>query len=429
MILIIILIISAIIAIITFLILEYETSSESGSGKSLCSKQSDCSSGYICGNDGVCRGGIGIPCMDNSDCGFGLGCLGDNNGRVCGIEEIIPVGQPTTIQNIIQPGTAVVPETVVQNQEDQDENLNKKICLDDDTTPSLPLRILEDVVEQEIPLKEFSFNFRASRPCNSVENIEPCTQGTSILTKKEIKCEVPKPTGKPSNSKFMQCPIEVFSGNTEDNSPATGDSGTLSVVSGYSSSSLSDVGAPIPGVIDVCSFANSILLLHEDGSITKNNNPRVHCNIKIQHMEVFAGYLYGLGSGMLYRLVTETMKDKRWYWEPCSWSPVGLSHMSSTLDTKNLWLQNKNKGYLYDQGYNLVETIKFTGKRIYGADPKHYIDISNHSAIVYPGKEEYGNVANAVMTYHGDVVILTTEQLKTYQNVRLVNWEPYYIVN
>ena len=118
---------------------------------------------------------------------------------------------------------------------------------------------------------------------------------------------------------------------------------------------------PGRGVVDAISYSKMTIFLHQDGRITWEQNGRrekVRCNIKAQSMEKHGGYLYALSSGLLYRLNNNTLNSaSRWMWQLCEWCPAGIVHTSSTLDGRYFWIQDSQKGYLYNQYLQLYETV------------------------------------------------------------------------
>lgn len=211
---------------------------------------------------------------------------------------------------------------------------------------------------------------------------------------------------------------------------------------------------PSEKVIDVCSYSESIIYLLKDGTIlceikgessgkriaTKN---KVKNNISISRVINFSGYLHALDvSGNLYRLENDHYKTNEWIWELCDWCVRGIFHLSTTLDDKLLWVQVKEDdsdkvvGYIYGgnsgdkPSIQKTEPMKNGFIRVYGKDIKSYveIDLKNKTCIVSTKKKEkLQGVYYAVLGYYDDPVILESSMIKKYREIRIVNWQPYYL--
>jgi len=194
------------------------------------------------------------------------------------------------------------------------------------------------------------------------------------------------------------------------------------------------------GVIDVCSYSSNVLFLLDSGNIIKDGPTErgivIINNVKLEHIESNGGYLYGLSKGSVYRLDSNTYSLKKWRWSLCNWSPIGIRSMSSTLDGKNLFLQNESVGYIYNAGGGgQVKEVRMLGKRrVYGLDLNNYIDfdLNNKTAIIVNLNNRSSDkiekdVRSGVLTYHNEPIFLRECDTHIYQEIRLVNWIPYYI--
>jgi hypothetical protein len=195
-----------------------------------------------------------------------------------------------------------------------------------------------------------------------------------------------------------------------------------------------DINSSSP-VIDVCSFSNINVFVLEDGNCIceddKGARYRVSNNIKINNLTIFGGYLHALDkNGNIYYLPNS--KNKVWNWTNVKFTSVkNIKVMTTTLDNKFIWVQDDNKGYLYETPNKLVETVDiiYPTRRTYGKDEKHYIEIDSYTktAVVHPSKEKLKNVYDAILTYHNNVITISVKDSAVFSRVILVDWKPYYI--
>jgi hypothetical protein len=191
-------------------------------------------------------------------------------------------------------------------------------------------------------------------------------------------------------------------------------------------------------VIDVCSFSAEALYLLADTrvvAVTANQTTRLISApaVRLRRLVSTQGFLHGLSDqGVLYRLSYESYPTTTWHWLPTTY-PAGLVHVSATLPQDYLWLQTLSEGYLYHQESpgqepQLVERVATPRVRVYGRTRDEYLELGPTSSILRPSGQEYP-VTNGVLTYHGEVVGLRPEDQHHYCMVRLLNWQPYYILH
>lgn len=221
-------------------------------------------------------------------------------------------------------------------------------------------------------------------------------------------------------------------------------------------------------VIDACSFSDSIVTLINDGTIirkpeasdfssdtssskidttvtSQRGSIRISNNITgLTRLEPFNGYLFGVSNGKLYKLNNTTYRSKNWTWELCAWAPTDITHTSSTHDGNHLWIQSDNNGYLFNQAE--IPTFASQGlnksqhslsksstkiKRIYGLDHTIYLDIEQDTCVAHLTSKNrhtsYNNVCSALVDHEGTVIPIKASDNNQYSDVRLINWEPYYI--
>ncbi len=413
------------LVLLVFLLTKTSPSTTDPATLTTCSDQKQCPTGTVC-DSGVCKGGIGFSCASVSDCSLGLICL----SGVCQSSNLNLMKDPknvvtpvrTMVKSLTDPtGPVGILVGIKVEKEHTPLLTNKHINLDYSTSPihTSPRSPHNPCSPQHSP--------HGPHGPHGPEVRDEISHHNSIHYPpvRPIRGSSRTPSSSDSPPIAFGERVEMYSNDTEDyREDFTSSSGIVSPHSGMSTNTPEE--QEIPTVVDACSYANSIIFLHIDGSISRDNGQRMPCNVTIQRLESFAGYLYGLSSGILYKLKNDSMKEKRWIWESCSWSPVGITHFSATSDTKNLWIQCDNKAYLYDNSLQFSKTT-YSGKRVYGYDLKSYIDINGHVGIAQPGDRRFEDIHSAVITSHGEVAVLKREQLGELSAIRLVNWQPYYI--
>ena len=207
-------------------------------------------------------------------------------------------------------------------------------------------------------------------------------------------------------------------------------------------------------VKDVCGFDNSIFILLNNGNIlqlvpngsyeTQNALLKgdyeitpIENNVRLQQILTFGGYLYGVSKGELYLLDSRTYNSVSWNWDSVSWAPSNISDARTTLIGDHLFLTAEDTGYLYSiegtthQNPTLVEESDLGGKqRIYGSTPENYLEInpSKNIAIKRPDNEKVTNIKIGALTYDGDIIRISPSLATRVKAIRIINWNPYYIV-
>lgn len=146
---------------------------------------------------------------------------------------------------------------------------------------------------------------------------------------------------------------------------------------------------------------------------------------------VFDGYLYGLSkNGVIYGLCNEHFSVNYWIWKKINWCFIkNIYHLSSTLNGSHLLIQTKNKSYLYDRNHQ-YEKIKTKYKRIYGKDINCYLEIDekyNQCHLYFNNKldKTMKHIKNAMLDHQNNIHFI--KENDKYINVKLINYEPYYI--
>lgn len=206
---------------------------------------------------------------------------------------------------------------------------------------------------------------------------------------------------------------------------------------------------------DLCGFDNAFFALLSNGDILKliPNNPTslpaemnfnissIKNNVRLNRVFNFGGYLYGITDNRLHLLDARTYSNISWKWNTVSWAPDLIVDASTTLTGDALFiLSRSNKrdtGHLYvlsntnSHSPKLAEKIPMNGKtRVYGIDKNNYLELSalKRTAIKFPDGEKVPNIALGALTHDNDVIRIPPNLVSRIRAIRMVNWEPYYIV-
>lgn len=184
-------------------------------------------------------------------------------------------------------------------------------------------------------------------------------------------------------------------------------------------------------VIDVCSYSDSVIFLLDNGYIiVEQNNVRrtIRTNVKLRRIISFSGYIYGIGQNQKLYVLPHFSHDN-WQFQHVDWAPEKLIHISITHSSSYLWLQTDTTGYLYDTPGTLLSEMTYHGRRIYGRDLEHYIDldVDKHTIEVHPTLETKENVYDAALSYYDDVLVIDVKDSDKFIGIAMVNWKPYYI--
>jgi len=202
-------------------------------------------------------------------------------------------------------------------------------------------------------------------------------------------------------------------------------------------------------VVDIVTFSDSNYFLLDDGHIIKegnnsnqncdqsNSRKRIKCNIYLESICSFNGYLFGIHDKELYSLDMVSFTKLSWKWSKCTWistgnngHDLGVRYINTTLDNQYLWIQDDMCGYLYDNNYQMVTKMEnFSHRRIYGMDPDHYLDIdeTSCSATLMPGNIKIADISGGVLNHAHEVIHISSAERNTYRGIRLINWIPYYL--
>lgn len=199
-----------------------------------------------------------------------------------------------------------------------------------------------------------------------------------------------------------------------------------------SSSSVSDN----KNYIDMCSYSNMTLALHNDGRIVVQpaGSPSyyVNNNIKLKRIFSYCNYLTGLAEdGIIVWLEQDQVKGHQWQWKRYSNFPENITSCSVTLNQECLWLHDSynSQGYLY-KGINMIEQkMQYKYRRVYGLDQQTYLEIDERSrtATVHPTGQQFTDVYDAVIEYPDKIAIITGDQRNLYNGMAIVNWKAMYI--
>lgn len=189
------------------------------------------------------------------------------------------------------------------------------------------------------------------------------------------------------------------------------------------------------GVIDAISYSTSTIFLQSDGTIIVENNKRTKItnNVILKRIVNFNNQIFGLSEdGILYSCHDSDIQLKKWRWDKVRWSslPSTIRYINTPYNGRNLLVQDKTNGYIYNEGGGLVSMYNCSNEiRICGKDIFRYATYNEleKSARIYPTGEIYKNILDLAFNYHGDVVTIPLDAQLKYKRISMVNWQPYFI--
>ena len=385
-----------------------------------CTTNADCSPGFICSSS-VCRASNGTKCTTTNDCAPDLICL----NSVCTIStKTLPSAktnkpsqkiQVTTSPKINTTPSKSLSEMVTEihgyisegTLEDVPENVSEDLC-GEVSAVEIPKNIPDDISTDEICEKIVIKNF---------------------IDRQNAMYESPNSTDDEINSNGSDYdePFDIKSADTEDEE--------IFMTEFNNSIKIYDAVSYSHYIIYILPLDNhdgaahrSILVLQSH----TNEQRKIHNNIGIEKIVTSNGYLFAISKGLLYKLPMNMFEDIVWEWERVNLpliQPFYITHISATYDEKHIWIADTEKGYLLESNrYKIVNFEKIKGVRNYGLNKDRYIEISNDNiATMYPERIIYENVADGILSYHNEPILLRLAETKRYTKISLVNWKPLYI--
>ena len=194
-------------------------------------------------------------------------------------------------------------------------------------------------------------------------------------------------------------------------------------------------------VIDLCSYDNHYFILLANGDIEKYNQQWkkinvIKQNLSLKFLDVFGGYIYAATDNELFKLDNKSYSSSNWTWLSVN-KYVAIANMQATLNGEILYLSIGADGYLYTiendpLKLNVLETVKVPNDhiRVYGLDDKHYLQINYklHMAKKFPSKDIVHDILDGALNYNDEVVKILPSQKCQIKSVKIVDWEPYYII-
>jgi len=431
-----IIIILFIIIIVVVIILTTETPPP----KLQCTKDSDCSSGYICESN-ICKAGTGTVCVQDSDCESSLICLNkicisnqkNDNIHFPQFPNIIP-DQKINLKNTNlqkenkQLNISTQPPPIQHHKINflpkqkqtikllRPETHKKLLTIDENN-----LKIIDHMIKSQEIFQE---------PRNIIvkkENVKKYISYSSSSSDDEINSE----------GDFSDQPFDIRSDDDsyESSSENSGSEIFDCLTTNENIGEYRYINS-VP-IIDICSYSNITIFLLNDNNIicevdeNLNYRYKVSNNISIKKILTFDGYIYSVSNDdKLYILSNSYLNALIWKWESVPWAPENIKYISSTYDSLNLWIQTDTDGFLFKENGKLISTQKIIDiKRVYGKDIDHYldIDINQFTAISFPDKEKINNVVDGILNYYNKIIYISFDEIDKYRSIVIINWKPYYI--
>lgn len=193
-------------------------------------------------------------------------------------------------------------------------------------------------------------------------------------------------------------------------------------------------------ILDICSYDSHYFVLTSDNIIKYNQQwqkvESIKTDVKLKYLDVFGGYIYAASSNELFTLDTKTYASSHWKWLSVKKYSSDI-YMQSTLNGEILYIEMNNEGHLYTVAndylqLSILESFELSDRhhRIYGIDEKHYIEINGRTrtAKKFPASDAITEILNGALNYNDDVVKILPHQQNKIKRVKIVDWEPYYII-
>ena len=454
-----------IVATIIILVLIINSNNDDSNNVIRCTRNKDCPSGQVC-LQGICQPKLG--CMNDADCGQGQVCRNNicvtgrsrsNRSRIRRDDINLRVRQMDTITTDVSDEILqVVQDAIRSSTNDQVKQVqpaktNNEPKMNVVPSANKPNRFIPPKISNETKMNVVPSTNKPNRFLPpKISNGQPFMQTQPILVHSQDSTDCYTGDDSYRNDAPFDMRSNTSSCDFSCNSPGTPytegshayycqhrDVSGKVVLTKEGSDHVVIKEKRLP-VVDVCSYSESVVYLMENGDIINElpngKKMQVKNNVKLDRLEFFAGYLHGVGNGTLYRLDNSayTTDSKKWTWESCEWSPIGILFTSATFDGNYLWLQTAEVGMLFDNEHKVVdeEYPNDNGKiikRYYGVDRKNYlrVDEDTCTAVSKPDDRPMHGVCGGVLTYHGEVIPITEDMRKKYSHARLVRWKPHFI--
>lgn len=187
-------------------------------------------------------------------------------------------------------------------------------------------------------------------------------------------------------------------------------------------------------IIDACTYSCYNLYLNGNSLIScqtvgEEDVTLINSNTRIVKITTFNNILYSLSNNSLYQLDNNTINGELWSWIQVPWAPKHIVNITSTISGSHLWIQTNDRGYLYNSQHGQVVNIKYpmSRYRVYGRNEKIWMDIDREAHVGIEGR--LGNHINDIWSgiYLNNDDFVAVDSMSGIADVRLVNWEPYYL--
>lgn len=464
----------------------------------ICTRQSECPSGYVC-MGGVCKRGVGETCsgdgvcVDGSSCVEGICSAGSSNREI--ITKSLSAGsgqttetQPSSTQKVAltsipaptptplplkQTGTIVAPPTLltmpIKPREGEIYIPEETSEIPSDATGnSRSIDIRSEISDTESISSAFVDGIEGSRRAVTLGNggrkgmMTRTTPHTLIPVSKHLQQRRAIDEDNESDSDQGEDQQEEIDEKEEDEEEGEEEEEREGETTRDTKRGVGLGGecTSKENVLDVCGYSSDIIILYKDGHIMleteDKKRTRITNNIRLDRVENFGGYVYGVSCGSLYKLDSSTYGERgarggEWIWDSCRWSPVGITHISATLGGDHLWIQTQNVGNLYNSEGEIVPTeisprdttspreISLDSpwsknRRVYGLNKNIYMDINTDEcqAILRRNEEDRGvlirDIYAGAINYDGQVASIRPEQKNRFRDIRIINWKAYYLL-
>lgn len=139
--------------------------------------------------------------------------------------------------------------------------------------------------------------------------------------------------------------------------------------------------------------------------------------VSMHRIFVFRGHFYGMSrDGSIY---SGTTHDTRITWRRSDMFPEGLIHLSITNDGKYLWLQRKERGFLFGKT-GMVNEVRTQLLRNY-TNVSSYVELDTKRNLVIYRDRSYQGYTDATLGYRNEVYVCREGRIV------LLGWIPYFV--
>lgn len=184
--------------------------------------------------------------------------------------------------------------------------------------------------------------------------------------------------------------------------------------------------------LDAVTFSDFDLFLDTPSTVRVSGDKTrtVRTLIPLKRLVTFSDLLYALGEdGCMYELYDQDFEQSEWRWARVDWLPDGVTFVCGTYDDKNLWVQTKSKGFLYNENHIAIEeeAMRVHQQRVYGYTCADYVTMDHDKGVAVYGDHRVSHVRQALLDSHNRLYVLLEKDAARYSRICFLHWTPTYI--